>query len=449
MQVTGDGAGALDGVEIDPDLLSEWRAAGAATTKARTTATTPLTTTTAATVQEESQGHEHHGKQEDDKDAHPKVRPTIGERVTMVITTSPSPVNPLTFFIEDVIGSYLQHEPEMRACPKIIVCDGVNIRANPNKGHERFRICKVSASAAAKYEEYVSALEALAADPEHDLYGAIILRMERRKGFALALKEGIKRVHTPYVFVVQHDRLARKPFFMQNMVDALDSYPFRLVNYICLGTSNTYKFPAHAVQRNRIDVRDYARRIPGTNASIVPLIFWFDTTHICRTSFYLDFGLQRQVRTITPFHSWQWKTGDFVEDKLGQLLIKRVKDRGTMPEFHRFGTFMLVFDDDGSLVYPGSRCSKYGITEYVETTWIERPKHLRARHVVVAHINQRRVQSVMKIYRDSMPAETASHDALQQSYAEERKRHELMRQAAAKLTEGSDGSDNDNDDDDE
>lgn len=367
------------------------------------------------------------------------ARPAVHELLTLVVTTNPSPTNPLTFFIEDVIGSYLEHEPEMKACQKIIVCDGINLRTKGND--DEFRIGRVSHEAASKYESYVSALESLSAKQGHPLEGALILRMDRRRGFALALREAIQLVKTPYVMVVQHDRLALKPFFLRPILESMESFPFRFVNYVCLGTSNTYKFPAQSVERSKIDVRDYAMRIPGTNAKVVPLTFWFDSTHICRVDFYKQFCFQRQVRELNPFRSWYWKTGDFVEDKLGQLLHMRVK-AGGITEFNCFGSYLLVFDDDGTLVYPGSRCSKYGINHYIdkhESCFISRPKHLRATHRVITHINQRRVQSIVRRYGDTMPLETANHDALAQSIDAERERHALLR-AAAKAEDGDDDS---------
>ena len=122
---------------------------------------------------------------------------------TTIITTSPSPVHPSTELIVQVIASLKRHAPLLAASRMIVVCDGSKLAERC-----KYRMGVVDADAHARYLEYKSRLRALArAD------GFEIVELDVRHGFGNALRAGLiafsepeRRVTTPLIAVVQHDR---------------------------------------------------------------------------------------------------------------------------------------------------------------------------------------------------------------------------------------------------
>lgn len=248
--------------------------------------------------------------------------PSLEEEMTLIVTTSVAPLNPLTEFIQDVVASYALHEPSLLRCRKIIVCDWPQVRKGPSK----FRVGKVNADALAKYEEYVAALRALAAqgaaEASHPFHRAEVMVLGERQGFALAVGHALRATSTPFVMVVQHDRRLTRPFGLPAVMAAFRSFAFRNVNYLCLSTSSSGKNPELEMERSAVEVRDHVLYVPGTDVRAVPMSFWLDSTHIARADFYRDFTLESHC-----INQWKWctlKAGDFIEDKFGNLIRSRV-----------------------------------------------------------------------------------------------------------------------------
>ena len=85
----------------------------------------------------------------------------LSSLLTMIITTSPSPVHPSCELILQVIDSMEHHAPALSACRTIIVCDGCNVH-----GRCKYRSGMVDAAALERYIEYKRRLRsALAARP--------------------------------------------------------------------------------------------------------------------------------------------------------------------------------------------------------------------------------------------------------------------------------------------
>lgn len=58
----------------------------------------------------------------------------------------------------------------------------------------------------------------------------------------------------------------------------------------------------------------YSSTTPPDAVSLVPLVQWYDSTHIASTAYYRNFVFDRRVKRVTK--------GGFIEDKLGQQQLK-------------------------------------------------------------------------------------------------------------------------------
>mmetsp|Transcript_6837 Transcript_6837/g.10826 ORF Transcript_6837/g.10826 Transcript_6837/m.10826 type:complete len:285 (+) Transcript_6837:87-941(+) len=253
----------------------------------------------------------------------------VANQITMIVTTSVGPTNPLTVFLEKLMSSYVQHQPELRRCRKIIVCDGENIIDGERYKAVHFRRGVVSEAASARYREYIRNIDELCGqagdDETNPFFNCSTLCLEKRHGFALAVGRALDITKTPYVLVIQHDRSLRKSFGLARILKSLDSFAFRKVNYVLLGTGTTFNSASKMMGTYKVDVRDSVIKIPNTEMLIVPLVFWYDSTHVCRTSFYRDFALgSHHTNKSGRITWWKWRTGDFIEDKLGQIMMRRV-----------------------------------------------------------------------------------------------------------------------------
>ena len=244
------------------------------------------------------------------------------ERVTVVLTTSPCVSLPSTRCIEEVLAS-IDDFGGLKGARKIIVCDGVKCR-DVNK----FRSGVVTEEARVKYEVYLQRLIHLTrtAGP---LYGAELIRLEERHGFGHALKRGIMRVVTPYVLVCQHDRSFRRHVRMSDVLKIRDENPDS-VGYVGFATKTTLKHDRHIFT---YDLRVERRRFPELDLELVPLVQWYDSMHLARTSYYVSkvYGMQRFSNLAT---------GGFLEDTIGQVMLAEIREQGVQAHA-RFGTFIV------------------------------------------------------------------------------------------------------------
>ena len=133
------------------------------------------------------------------------------------------------------------------------------------------------------------------------------------------------------------------------------------LNYVGLATSRTIKHQHLVLSRYRFRIRpfDIRAREPGFTATfseaeeaassneapersgedclrLVPLIQWYDSTHVASTAYYRNFVFSQRVKRVAK--------GGFIEDKLGQEQLRVIQERG-MDAHVPYGTFVL---DDGS-----------------------------------------------------------------------------------------------------
>ena len=128
--------------------------------------------------------------------------------VTVVITTSASPVHPSTELLCATVASLRDHAPMLRGCRKVVMCDGVR----GVREQSRFRSGRVTAEAKAAYSEYKEALRALFADGGcagtcFEGQHCELVELEEHHGFGFAVRRAMfHHVFTPMVLIVQHDR---------------------------------------------------------------------------------------------------------------------------------------------------------------------------------------------------------------------------------------------------
>ena len=125
-----------------------------------------------------------------------------------LLPASPLPetsTHPSTRVLEEVFASIARFAGA-GACAKVIVADGVKMREG-DVGTRMFRPGVVTRDAEAKYRHYLRRVKRLTLTKSSVLYGARLLILTERHGFAHALRRGICRaVRTPFVLVAQHDR---------------------------------------------------------------------------------------------------------------------------------------------------------------------------------------------------------------------------------------------------
>ena len=228
----------------------------------------------------------------------------------------------------------------------VVVCDGYKV-----KPENRFRSGQVTEECATKYEEFVRRLRLLA-------FGKMV-RCADRMGFGFALKTALEHVRTPYVIVVQHDRNFVRAVEVERLVRAMEANAGWL-KYLGLPTTTTMHHARHVVSKYNIRVEPRALDSESTD-QVVPLVQWYDSTHICETRHYREFVYRGDLV----------KKGGFVEDKLGQRQLADIRDGG-MAAHVPYGTFVL---DDGLTQPMVSHLDSHDRLAYRKFSFVQRGKH--------------------------------------------------------------------------
>ena len=283
----------------------------------------------------------------------PKLQPEpeaeLAAAITVMINTSPIEIHPSTVIIEEIVGALLGHVPLLRRCPKLIVCDGFKVReAN------RYRAGQITAEKAARYREYVERLRRLSAPGSGNvLEGAQVLVLAERQGFGYAVRAALPRVATPYILMQQHDRRLRQPFDVLGVLRAMEASQLERgdeagrINYVGLCTTTTLGHAHKMSSKYQLDVEPHCRLVRasahapagcGEQLRLVPLLQWYDSTHLCATEHYRHFvfGRRKGKRLVAK--------GGFIEDKCGQAQLAEVRQGGVAAN-RDWGSFLL---DDGS-----------------------------------------------------------------------------------------------------
>lgn len=263
---------------------------------------------------------------------------SLASRLTVVITTSAVRSNPSTDLLRTAVASF-DLVTGLRGCRIIIVADGPQLKPagvyRPKQGF-------VDADGLARYNEYKANVRRLCGSGEPYFRYAELIALEKREGFGHAVKVGLERAETELVMVVQHDRSFMLPVDLGHAVRSFDAHPE--VNYFMLPTGTVVRYRHTMLTRYGIDTsrhiiynpcgpsccgaataanesdnhggerRKQGRAEGQAEHRLVPLLFWFDSTHVARREAYM--------RIV--FEAWspeqgklRVRRGDFIEVGLG------------------------------------------------------------------------------------------------------------------------------------
>lgn len=266
--------------------------------------------------------------------------------LSIVIITSPSPQNPSTCLIQKVIDS-LKLFNELETCDVNIVLDGyvISSRARSKRG-------KITKEMALAYEEYYN--ELCIQYGENPRFS--IARCDTHQGFAMAVKFGLSLCVTSYAIILQHDRRFCCSF--NRIMDCIHAMEKDLtIRYIGFPSilNRTHDLQLHSRYNLSCLNSSDARKDLGDNLFLQPLIFWYDSNHLCHIQRYLE--IYRPYETV-PSHlvnvigkenikDMKLRKGDFIEDRFGQFqrknlteLMKNSSDSDLISAFRWYGSYL-------------------------------------------------------------------------------------------------------------
>eukprot|EP00953_Heterococcus_sp_UTEX-ZZ885_P019393 10828-Heterococcus_DN1.PRE.2 len=123
----------------------------------------------------------------------------LSDLLTVIVTTSPIPSNPDTSMLNYLLES-LQKVPGLSECRTIITADGYT-EGGVKKGNVRYKKGRLTPPRVVAYEQFRSALRALA-DSDDPLYKtATVLSFEQRQGFGHAVMHALQATQTQFALV--------------------------------------------------------------------------------------------------------------------------------------------------------------------------------------------------------------------------------------------------------
>jgi hypothetical protein len=202
--------------------------------------------------------------------------------------------------------------------------------------------------------------------------------LEDRCGYGYSLREALLPenglVSTKYVCVVQHDRTFLRQVPISFIIASMDAsgpvseegpgdFREQLVKSVGLLTRSNVNYIQRvmgrpAVRGHHLDLATLVReppelQVPGDHprSKLIPLLQFYDSTHIALTQHYLDFVFDVRNRLVSR--------GGFVEDRLSVTLMQSIRRCGLVAGHRPFGCYLF---DDG-LSWSGSQVNQNG-TEY-------------------------------------------------------------------------------------
>lgn len=295
----------------------------------------------------------------------------LRQRLSVVLVTSAVRTHPQTDVIDAVIASLVLVNG-LADCDLIIVCDAPKSVADAKGNHWKSGI--LTDESFANYLKYIENLRMKYERREGTVSSrgnTTILEMKSHLGFAYCLHEGLKvaksRGHL-YVMALQHDRAFVEKCEIQPIVDIFDQYPtIRYIGFQSVATQDyihrflhtRYRLAEYTEEDLFAQEQRWKNSLDSTDPPpLIPLIFWYDSTHVCRVDEYLTL-----IET-------ECKTGQFIEDTYGHRLAQQIvagyENRAkaglrkatetSLWEFHmmNFGLF-LWYDGDIGLKKPTVR----------------------------------------------------------------------------------------------
>lgn len=300
----------------------------------------------------------------------------VSVALTGIIVTSPVSSHPCTELLDRVVFSLSRCARGFCACPLVVVCDGYAI--GPHDADRR-NFGTITQEQAASYEQFKSRLR------KEERSGTTILELSEWRGFALALEAALELVRTPLVLVCPHDyeflhevdlpRICGLILQCDGMQASLPQISELLRGaeatadgrYVTAGAElKSHCSDAEEDGRPLLisyvgfcaakQVKDYYKRGAGKDNSRVgmaacevsglllwPLLAWKENPHIASVAAYrrLVFGHDR------------FRRGEFIEDRLGNVMRDDIKSRGIAHHQRNYGMYLCLpggatGDDDGA-----------------------------------------------------------------------------------------------------
>lgn len=215
-----------------------------------------------------------------------------------------------------------------------------------------------------RYEEYCANIQSGFSGSRYRFH-----RCLKHQGFALAVKIGLEMCSTEYALIAQHDRTMRIKFpYTEAILNTMDQHlHVRYVGFPSLANINHDVLLATQYNLSilnhdsscRIDVS-----IPEHRPSALrlqPLIFWYDSQHLCHVSRYLEIyrpfanlptELKREIGVKT-IKKMILKKGDFIEDRFGQVQRDLLAEKGRVDPplaakmFRWYGSYLCWWTAEG------------------------------------------------------------------------------------------------------
>ncbi|EQC41484.1 hypothetical protein SDRG_01451 [Saprolegnia diclina VS20] len=281
----------------------------------------------------------------------------LRDLLTVVFTTSAIPSNPATIVLEEVLDSFA-YVPGLATCNVVLTFDGY-VAKDGDDVKTKFKSTRISADEIEKYVEYQHNARAVfrrhlqltdaavveSYDEEFPIKRRTTARatihretdpvagtsltsiiMSKRMGFALAVREALKHVTTPFVLIHQHDWTFLHALDLQPVCTAMASLPETL-KYVGFHSRKTLK------KKSRPGLPPPTAVNLG-GICVAPLYFWYDKPHVASTEHYRSF----------VFGHGRFQPGDFIEDTLGHAMLDDLKARG-VDAHSEYGTWSYVLDD--------------------------------------------------------------------------------------------------------
>ncbi|KAL5615549.1 hypothetical protein BROUX41_005593 [Berkeleyomyces rouxiae] len=301
-------------------------------------------------------------------------------RLTVIITTSPTPSAPATDLIDAILKSFRQHCPILLECKVIVVLDTFE-RVSPvlrlKKGHATPELAQAYQTYKTRVKDLFltqwkgsdAALPQCQADVAE--YGSpgqahtsttlaittyptiTFIEPHERLGFGLGVRSAVRRVATPYVWVQQHDWALDTIVPVQAIVAAMCAHHISEnapVRYVCLPSVRMLGYAGSMLAAKHPTLRRLTEELKGffsgtmeagaTEAAtmgesvpLTPMFFWHDKTHIANTEHY--------KKRVFPSRL-AMSRGAFIEDTIGH----RARDQMKEGEFTKWATWM-YYPEDG------------------------------------------------------------------------------------------------------
>lgn len=237
---------------------------------------------------------------------------TVSQLVTVITSTSPISSMPSTKFLYKAQKSLFK-VPTLAKCKKIIVFDGVK--------KENKHLLK-------KYNQYKKNVKKLVKTDPYFANTQLVFCPEWGH-LCGTIREAIKHVDTPYLFIHQHDLVLLKEFDLNGVIASMNA-------------NSAIKYVGLIQRPNSVDDWWFSPLKEGVEGiSFVPLCRaagWSDQTHIASLDYYSSFVLPQCHET-------------FMEHILQPALKKAIEEEGFNKGQEVFGTHVYGHLLDGPYIH--------------------------------------------------------------------------------------------------